>query len=345
MTERRIFGTTCTRTRASFVRWLANFSGTSAFWWRTTKIKEECLTFTVYKKLSVVWNKIQSAHRGHFFCAFYRTWHVFEQIFEKIGYTTEGSTLFGKGNNLESLAVKVCIVIPFLFIFVTSTITIFCFVLLVWQPCSVNPIQTKSRSWWKARSISERMTTESFEQAGFKVEDVGKTFPSSKKRVTWKFYKRGNAVPHVVSLVWSKYTGKQTVFMDGKEVWFGRKEGSSVVTYNWTTRDGTTLHILACRTTPTTSASGAFRKYDLILGNQTFSSLRRFEDGVIPIDGQNSKHPSSIVELLYPQGYRSDVISESATGLKSLQSVDEYISTVVSDCSSSLQYEPEPRLR
>lgn len=145
---------------------------------------------------------------------------------------------------------------------------------------------------------------EMFLQAGFVVENCGFIVPTSKKRITWRFLKRGDDTPHTVTLIWSKNTGKQCVLMDGEEIYFGINEGSSIVSYQWTARDGTAYHILACSTSPNENATGGFQKYDLILNNQTFSSLRRFSDGYKPPKRGMSFHPTSIAELLFPEGYQ-----------------------------------------
>lgn len=149
-------------------------------------------------------------------------------------------------------------------------------------------------------------------QIDFSVINVGKRFKKSKKRVTWQF--GGNNTTHEVVLVWSKRTGKQYIEMDGTEVYNSRQKGASVVTHQWTNADGMALHVLASRVS--TKSVDNLIKYELMINGVAFTSLP-FQDGTAPPD------VTSIVQILYPDGYDPDKFrNDPITPLPS--TVDEY---------------------
>jgi len=144
--------------------------------------------------------------------------------------------------------------------------------------------------------------------------NVGKIVASSKVRVTWRFVSHVGHREHVVTLTWSKSTGKQSICMDGTEVWFGRNEGRSVFDHNWTTPDGSLkIHVLA---TSAPKMNSGFRSYDLLINGQLFASLPYcdLDSGSasepfvlrphVPIEyPQGYSQHSSILQILYPDGY------------------------------------------
>lgn len=110
--------------------------------------------------------------------------------------------------------------------------------------------------------------------------------------------------------MWSKLTGKQFVFMQDEEVHFARKKGASVFYHKWTSRDESLkLHILACAATPSKKhvASG-FRKYELIVNGQPFSSMPAKDGAVVetPTTAEEEGKPCSILDIIYPNGYEWD---------------------------------------
>lgn len=134
-------------------------------------------------------------------------------------------------------------------------------------------------------------------QVSFDTEYCGAMrFKKSKKKVTWVYLLGGEE--HTVSLLWSKYSGKLTVEMDGEEEWAGRNGGASTVSHKWITRDGTRLHILASSVTPNKTPD--FRKSELMINSRRFSSLPTV-DGHIPAVELNS-----VVDIFYPDGYEWD---------------------------------------
>ena len=167
------------------------------------------------------------------------------------------------------------------------------------------------------------MQEESFQQVDFTVENLGKVFTRSKKRITWTFQQRRGdqhqQQMHKISFLWSKRTGKQSIDITDnqqqqqQQVWFGRKKGASVFSHQWTTQDGLNLHILATRVTPKRNVSQQFRKYDLIINGQVFALLPRISpEGTIILPSSptatnttndDNQGPSSILGVFYPNGY------------------------------------------
>ena len=153
-------------------------------------------------------------------------------------------------------------------------------------------------------------------QIDYRVDDVGKIFKKSKKSVTWQFGISNET--HEVQLIWSKRTGKQYIEMDGSEVDNSRQKGASIVTHQWTTADGMALHVIASRASVKSIPN--LQKYELMINGHAFTSLP-FEDGTASPD------VTSIVEILYPDGYDPDKFKNDP--LPAIQStVDEYKSAL-----------------
>mmetsp|Transcript_12855 Transcript_12855/g.30062 ORF Transcript_12855/g.30062 Transcript_12855/m.30062 type:complete len:237 (+) Transcript_12855:214-924(+) len=144
-------------------------------------------------------------------------------------------------------------------------------------------------------------------QISYSEESVGRIWKSSKIRTTWEFL-GNNGRRHKIILAWSKATGKQTLLMDGTEVWFGRNKGRSVLDHNWTTQDESLkLHVLASCAPP---MNATFRNFDLVINGQLFVDLPQYDtrsEGstylapILPPTG-NISH-NSIIQVLYPKGY------------------------------------------
>lgn len=147
-------------------------------------------------------------------------------------------------------------------------------------------------------------------------EYVGKMVKKSKTRVTWKFVVAGRK--HTIQLNWSKSTGKQEIFLDGASIWFGRNKGRSVLDHHWTTPDESlNLHVLA---TCAPKLSNDFRSYDLLINGQIFASLPCDDNNNGDCDTeqpwvahpeQHDKHPKSILQILYPDGYNPPGVEKS----------------------------------
>jgi hypothetical protein len=154
-------------------------------------------------------------------------------------------------------------------------------------------------------------------QVNFLIENVAKRKPQGKKRITWTFAKGDHE--HTVTLLWSKRSGKQFVYMSDNEVFFGRKKGASVFFHKWTTRDGSmNLYILATAATPSKKhVAPGFRKYELIVNGQPFYNMPH-KDGTTPPtaaegEGNPMGLPTSILDIIYPNGYQ-DANSAKAGG-------------------------------
>jgi len=147
-------------------------------------------------------------------------------------------------------------------------------------------------------------------QVSFNVEDIGKHRATSKKKVTWVF--QTGEQQQVVVLVWAKQSGKHNVLINGKEEWFGRKKGSSVISHQWET-SGEQYHVFASSVTPTGMKNRGeglppFRKYDLLINGRLFANLPFSQNGdrtnYIYNDQESfGRQSSSIFAVLYPDGY------------------------------------------
>jgi len=140
-------------------------------------------------------------------------------------------------------------------------------------------------------------------QVHFSEEKVGKMMKNSKMKVTWNF--RESDSEHMISLIWSKTTGKQQIEMDGTLIWFGRNQGRSVLDHDWTTRDERPkkLHMLA---TCAPKVNENFRNFDLVINGQLYAALPHYgrEGSNAPIPPPMGKdNLNSIIQILYPDGY------------------------------------------
>ena len=163
--------------------------------------------------------------------------------------------------------------------------------------------------------------TVSLYQVSFLEESVAKVNKSSKRRVTWVFRvvsSTGYDREHSVSLTWSKKSGKQEIEMDGAEqVWFGRRRGASVFDNRWETKTEVPLklHILATSAPP---LNNHFRCYDLIINGHVFAMLPQYNRAggygasqVPPMEEPAADgKPSSIFEIIFPNGYTVDAGEE-----------------------------------
>jgi len=146
-------------------------------------------------------------------------------------------------------------------------------------------------------------------QVHFSEEKVGKMMKNSKMKIVWIF--RESDIEHIISLIWSKTTGKQQIEMDGTLIWFGRNPGRSVLDHNWTTRDERLkLHLLA---TCAPKVNENFRNFDLVINGQLFAALPHYgrEGSNAPIPPPVGKdNLNSIIQILYPDGYVPPVEKE-----------------------------------
>jgi len=128
-------------------------------------------------------------------------------------------------------------------------------------------------------------------------------------KIVWIF--RESDIEHIISLIWSKTTGKQQIEMDGTLIWFGRNPGRSVLDHNWTTRDERLkLHLLA---TCAPKVNENFRNFDLVINGQLFAALPHYgrEGSNAPIPPPVGKdNLNSIIQILYPDGYVPPVEKE-----------------------------------
>lgn len=162
---------------------------------------------------------------------------------------------------------------------------------------------------------TDTLPSSDYYQIDYSVQNSGRVFQPSKKRVTWSFGNRAlNDATYQVVLVWSKRTGKQCIEMDGVEEYNSRQKGASIVTHQWTTSEDMALHVLASRVS--VKSIDNLRKYELMINGIPFSSLP-LQDGTPPPD------VTSIVEILYPDGYDPNKFKDDP--LPPLSSaVDEY---------------------
>lgn len=210
----------------------------------------------------------------------------------------------------------------------------------------LSPIQYNHK--FEPSSVSMSSISDSLYKVAFDEEDVGRVRKESKKRITWTFQLAPSPAEPVipesrelclldapdetpapqptpapiepkmysVTLVWSVNTGKQQVEFNGEEIFFGRKQGSSVFSHAFTTRDNLRLEVLATCRPPKRHVAPDFRAYDLMINGHLFHSLPALnveafansETGASSID-----LPRSIIEVLYPNGYTWE---DPRTGMK-----------------------------
>jgi hypothetical protein len=183
--------------------------------------------------------------------------------------------------------------------------------------------QSKKRVTWTFQlDIARTVASEpEAEQAPF-LSDVAS--PPSTALVTTET--KTQTLAYSVSLIWSLKSGKQQVEMnDGEEqVWFDRKPGASVCSHAWTTRDGLLqLEVLATGRAPKRHVAPDFRCYDLMINGRAFDDLpslnedRSFSREPVPVSSVDL--PRSIVEILYPTGYRWN---DPSTGEKDMNATN-----------------------
>jgi hypothetical protein len=159
---------------------------------------------------------------------------------------------------------------------------------------------------------TDNAMTPSLYQVGFVEESIARVNKGSKIRVTWTFRVASSPSDaaqgreHSISLIWSKKTGKQEIFMDGtEEVFFGRHRGASVFDHQWETQsEGLPLQLQILATCAPKLHPG-FRCYDLIINGNVFAYLPHYGDhGPTPaimaespiVDGR----PGSIFDIIFP---------------------------------------------
>jgi hypothetical protein len=156
-------------------------------------------------------------------------------------------------------------------------------------------------------------------QVSFSVQDAGKTLEKSKKVITWTFVVgENNNKEHVVALKWSKVSGRQRVLINGTKLYFEKKQRSkNIFQQKVKLNDGDllNLHVLASRATPKENSKIHFQKYELIINGTAFSMLPT-KDGNPPKNKskEDGKKHISILEILYPNGYKSDNNKHSSQG-------------------------------
>jgi hypothetical protein len=150
------------------------------------------------------------------------------------------------------------------------------------------------------------LSPDQFYQVSFQVENVGKTLEKTKKRVTWVFGKGDRE--YNITLVWSKHSGKRLVYMADAEVFFETKKTITFF-HKWTSQEGDmNLHIVATSVTPSKKfVSPNFLKYELIINGQRFVKLP-LKDGSSPPEEESHDCPTSIFDIMFPQGYKDTTI-------------------------------------
>lgn len=90
-----------------------------------------------------------------------------------------------------------------------------------------------------------------YKSATFKQEQIGKHIKNSKTRVSWSF-QRGDGfdtIPHLVSMSWSKGSGRVLIHLDGKEILETKilKSKNPFFIHKWNTDDGLSMQIIAAQ--------------------------------------------------------------------------------------------------
>ena len=129
----------------------------------------------------------------------------------------------------------------------------------------------------------------------FNVDNCGKHFRNTKRRIRWHFgfvkpaislaistrdLSTGDTAPmsayrgeweHDVTLLWSVYSGKRLILMDGKEIHHENNRGA-VIDFSFTMQGRHTVRIVAHANAPMTDAP-QFRQYDLFIDGRTFTTI------------------------------------------------------------------------
>jgi hypothetical protein len=90
-----------------------------------------------------------------------------------------------------------------------------------------------------------------YKSASMKQEQIGKHIKNSKTRVSWSF-QRGDGfdtIPHLVSMSWSKGSGRVLIHLDGKEILETKilKSKNPFFIHKWDTEDGLSMQIIAAQ--------------------------------------------------------------------------------------------------
>jgi hypothetical protein len=202
---------------------------------------------------------------------------------------------------------------------------------------------------------NNKSSTSPFSRVSFTVEDCGKRKPQSKKRVEWHFVGRvggggGGSGEHVrhykVTLLWSKWTGKERVLCNDVEVYEGRHKGASVFGHKWIQDGFIKMHVLACSMTPN-KVKTSFRKYDLIINGQSFFSLP-LQGGSDPPkmggDDEIEEITTSVVDIFFPNGYSWDVVDGAAIATNAYATYEREFDEPTQSSSEPCAYEPETQM-
>ncbi|KAL3936475.1 MAG: hypothetical protein SGBAC_008213 [Bacillariaceae sp.] len=152
-------------------------------------------------------------------------------------------------------------------------------------------------------------------EATLSVENVGRFKRANKKLITWSFVDtsgtKENQEPHTVTLHWNKRSGKMVITMDGTQVCSYNHGGNDIISHKWTTQDGMKMVIVAARVTPN-GVSNNFQKYGLIVNGQEVPVMKSAEAGYDgqPVEATYSSKATSILQMLYPNGYMIDSKTE-----------------------------------
>ncbi|CAJ1949079.1 unnamed protein product [Cylindrotheca closterium] len=159
-------------------------------------------------------------------------------------------------------------------------------------------------------------TTEatSVSEATLSVENVGRFKKANKKLITWTFVdtmSNENKEPHTVTLEWNKRSGKMVINLDGALVCSYKHKGNDIISHKWQTSDGMQLVIVAARVTPNGVADN-FQKYGLIVNGKEVPLVQPSEAGYEgqAVEAFSSSKTSSILQMLYPNGYEIDSKTE-----------------------------------
>jgi hypothetical protein len=127
--------------------------------------------------------------------------------------------------------------------------------------------------------------------ANIKVQQIGKHIKNSKMQATWKFEQGSglDAISHVVTLTWSKCSGRVVIHMDEEEVYSTKlnQPNQPFFVHKWKTNAGLKMNILASQKINKTLS---LKNHDLTINGERFVNLPDALLGPVPEGQEGDEH-------------------------------------------------------
>lgn len=129
-------------------------------------------------------------------------------------------------------------------------------------------------------------------QVDYSEYDIGRNNPENKREVNFNF--TIDEEEFSIQLKWSFTSGKQTIWVNSREVYYGQKNGQSVIDQKFPFQRHK-FHLIGTRTVPRGQSMQTYRCFELLINGTLFSQT--------PRPGQTEARPDrygSILDILYP---------------------------------------------